>query len=172
MFSRSGNAFAAVDTTPRFVYVILTIIFIICASSLSVTSIVISNKFSNDECIGAYNGISFSYGVWLDVNGWTGLAMVCFIVIFGTLYKILQRTNERISNIIGTIGLGGIIFYAIFQFIWYIIGAVLYFVEVYSTCAKGTPLYDFGLTLFVIHTIITICVIAYLNESSRPNRPT
>lgn len=121
--------------------------------SLSVTAVIIHDKYGLDECIGTYGGISFGYDTWLEIYGWTNIALLCFFA-FAAFCGFLAQSSEDATSCVGACAvLIAVIGYA-FQFCWYIVGAILYFQEVNSSCAPGKPLHDFGLALFIIQTIV------------------
>lgn len=126
----------------------------------SIASIVISDKFGNDFCIGIYQGVSFSYGVWLTVNGWTGIAIICFLTFFGAITKF-NEDDKCISGLCWVYTIFIFILYLLFQFAWYIVGGILFFTEIHSTCEKGKPLYDFALGLFIVQTFFMIFIVLF-----------
>jgi hypothetical protein len=126
--------------------------------TLAVTAIDVAWKDGNDQCIGNYKGISFSYGTWLLIFGWTDIAEVAAVlVVIAGLILSLQMHNETCAE---GLGMCAICLFAVcetFQFAWYVVGAVSFFAEVAPSCPQGSRLYDFGLALFVIKTVLFGC---------------
>jgi hypothetical protein len=115
--------------------------------ALAIPAVVIAEQHEHESCIGSYSGISFPYGIWLKVFGWTQIGAVLATIVFGAL-SIVCEMEAASAMIILTNVLSGF-----FHFCWFIVGAVLYFKEVSPNCPSGTPLYDFGLALFIIQCI-------------------
>ncbi len=113
--------------------------------SLAISALIISEDYGKDECIGNYKGISFGYPTWLIVYGWTQLGALFTYMLIGICFLFsLQLNLEPLKE--WAIILFTIVFIinGLFQFAWYIVGAVLFFTEVSPNC-QGLPLYDFGL---------------------------
>ena len=121
---------------------------ILLSYSLCLTSLIIAYNYSDENCIKDYAGISFSYTTWLKVNGFIGTAYT-FILI--SLISVLTYQKLEINDILSIVKISYVPYF-IFGFVWYIVGAVLYFETVHS-CYSGLPIRSFGLALFIIQTI-------------------
>ncbi len=137
--------------------VLIGVTLALCAA-LAIAALQIGSEYGHDQCIGEYRGISFGYAKWLYIHGWTEIAILTVLVILCACFGCCAFVSGDITagcwttviTIVLTIGY-------IFDFAWYIVGAILFFVEVAPTCPMGMPLYDFGLTLFIIKSVIIGC---------------
>jgi len=117
---------------------------------LSIAAITISNKYSNDQCIGIYKGISFTYGTWLFAYGITEVIGTGLLVFFSLAWFMTE------SYCLGLITVVTWAVTYIFQFCWYIVGSILFFQTVNGTCDDTSTIQQFGLALFIIQTIIWV----------------
>ncbi|MDD4930727.1 MAG: hypothetical protein PHG66_01055 [Candidatus Colwellbacteria bacterium] len=130
-------------------------IFIILATiltALSICAIIIHDRYSNTTCIGSYSGIVFGYVKWLYIYAWTNIGLIgcmCWLFIISRFSSI--KVDSLKLNILR---LG-----YLFQFAWYIVGAVLYFIEINESCSSGDILYDFGLALFICQTVVWFTIL-------------
>ena len=130
-------------TFPLSVFIILS--FLTCI--ISVGAIFVHEKYSDIDCIDSYKYISFGYVKWLYIYAWTNIGI---IAVMSWLFVISRCSNMKIDYLkLNILRLG-----YIFQFSWYVIGAILYFIEINKTCSVKDVLYDFGLALFICQTII------------------
>lgn len=127
------------------------ILFVVVFSallSLSIASIVIADKNQNAVCISSYSDISFNYTTWLQIMGWTNIVVIIITFLSGVGY-ILYETSA-----IGICGISFLVLNHMFQFTWYIVGTILFFETVNSSCKdSNSSLYLYGLALFIIQTI-------------------
>ncbi len=112
-----------------------------------------ANSISNNSytCIGQYFNINFQYDTWLNIFGSVNMLSISFGLYlyffqFTADWKHWNDFKEKIC----------LIFFCImylFNFAWYIVGAILYFNTVFLNCERGQSIHDFGLALFIIQTI-------------------
>jgi hypothetical protein len=134
------------------------------AYSLNLTALVIAYNNSDVDCISDYAGISFSYITWLKVFGFIGTAYM-FILLF--LISVFTYNQADTITIIQIIKLSYIPYF-MFNFVWYIVGAVLYFETVHS-CNSSLPIRSFGLALFIIQTIGMCSINSSRSDESSTN---
>jgi hypothetical protein len=142
-------------------------VIIAIALTFGIVAIVIADKYGNDQCVGSYAGISFSYGTWLLVFGAIKVVM-CFVSTILVIASVLDKSGCSliVTYIVGALGMG-------FDFAFYIVGSILFFNEVNSTnCStEQPPLQQFGLALFIIQTIMWSCVILGASRKAESERP-
>ena len=127
--------------------IILWIIIAILSLSLSITAIVISNKYKGDECISNFSGISFKYDTWLLIYGICELSFILTIITITLIYGCTS------SKCILYTGIALCLIGVAFQFSWYIVGSILFFEEVNSSCVDAQPtIQKFGLALHKART--------------------
>jgi len=146
----------------RFRFIVAILIFILgCFFSLSVASIVLMNEPHFNQCIGNYNGISFSYDLWLEIYGVTNIGVLCMIGLFGTrLY--FQSLLKNKCNFAGICLIIFLIISYLFQFCWYIVGGILFFTEVEPHCEKGKTIYELGWVMFALQTLVWFAGCCYI----------
>jgi len=133
---------------PLSVFVILTSLL----SLLAVGAIIVHDRYSNITCIGSYGGITFGYVKWLYIYAWTNIGLIGCI---GWLDGISRISTIGVDNLkLNILRLG-----YIFQFAWYIIGSILYFIEINKSCSTDDILYDFGLVLFICQSIVWVTIL-------------
>ncbi len=124
-------------------HILVSVLFI--SLPFAITSLILAYK-TNTECFGSYNEFSFDYKLWLIVYGWTNIST--------TAFAISMMVCAYCGN---TMLFGDVIiwFNQIFQFAWYIIGAVLYFITIVPGCEdNNSTIYQFGLVIFIVNSII------------------
>lgn len=130
-----------------------TTLLIGAALSVAVTGLVLVYKDDPSlVCVGSLGGVSFSYITWLRVMGFTfigsmllEIAFVCAHGISGTIFTSKAATY-----------FGGLMY--LFQVVWYVVGAILYFKTVSNNCDSGTQIQTFSLALFIIQTTVVVCL--------------
>jgi hypothetical protein len=118
---------------------------------LSIASIILNDKYDADQatCMGNYGGILFGYQKWLLIFGWTGIGIVSAIVL-GLLCSCAQEIRESMEGLVNSIaGLG-----YLFQVAWYVVGSILYFKTIHHDCPSGDVIRDYGLSVFIIETVV------------------
>ncbi len=139
-------------------------------SALAIAALQIAHQYGADECMVKFQGISFDYGTWLVIYGWTqiseSLILLTLAGCFGVL--ILMHAEDIITFV--SIAMGAVLgIGSLFQIAWYVVGAILFFMEVAPHCSSGLPLYKFGLTLFVIKSVIVGCGLLSANAKKESN---
>lgn len=133
---------------PLSVFIILAIVL----TALSVCAIIVHDRYNDRTCIGSYGGIMFGYVKWLYIYAWTNIGLIgCMIWLF-----VISRFSSVKVN---TLKLNILRLGYLFQFAWYIVGAILYFIEVNKSCSSGDILYDFGLVLFICQSIALFTIL-------------
>jgi hypothetical protein len=137
-------------------------IFILCFAffglALGIAAVTIANHYGDDPCIGVYDGISFEYGTWLFVYGWVQIAVFIGVCVIGAFLAIAMFANNvALASCSGCLLVVSFALSMMFQFAWYVVGGVLYFTEVFQTCPRSSPLYVFGLTLFILQSLSVFC---------------
>ena len=132
---------------PMSMFIILTIILL----GLSVSAILIHNKYGSLECMIDYKGVVFNYIKWLYIYAWTNIGLLCTSFWFFIISKSSNIKVENLKLVFLRVGY-------LFQFSWYVVGAVLYFIEVNNPCNPSDVLYSFGLSLFICQTIVWITI--------------
>ena len=118
---------------------------------LGTLSIIYSQKYGDDDCIGHYSGISFNYKTWLLVYGICEISGTVIMMTFIAIYMIFQ------SNIALFVGYIVFILYYLFSFNWWIVGSILFFTTINKDCANSLPAFQqFGLAIFIINLIIWV----------------
>lgn len=149
---------------PAYVYYLS---FITCyLLSTSITALVISSHHENDQCMEECSGIFFAYGIWIEITyaNWLKIYGITEIYTMGVCLFLFIWWRHMRDDCLMCLGYTVAILGYAFQFVWYIIGAILYFKTVISSCPSGQPLHDFGLALFIIQTIthnIVFLLMAY-----------
>jgi hypothetical protein len=133
-------------------------------SIMTISSFVVYDMHNNTtlhiECIQKYEYISFGYIKWLSIYAWTNAGILGVLLWLFGISKVSGINLDTVKLFILRIGYS-------FQFAWYIVGAVLYFTEVYNVCEDAggiadTILHYFGLCLFVSQSTVWIIIIASL----------
>ncbi len=127
-----------------------------CNSVFAIAALSIAYQYGADECMVKYHGISFNYGTWLLIYGWTQIIEALILLTLGAIFCILKfmLINDNATFIVATIV---VIIGSLFQIAWYVVGAILFFMEVDPTCSVASPLHKFGLTLFIIKSAFIAC---------------
>lgn len=128
---------------PLNLFIALSVVLAILSSG----AIFIHERYSDNECVGTYGGIFFGYVKWLYIYGWTNIGIIGIMFWLFSISKCTDMKFETLKRNILCLGY-------LFQFSWYIVGAILYFVEVNNSCSTGDVLYDFGLALFICQTVV------------------
>jgi hypothetical protein len=139
-------------------------IFIACTScvglALGIAAVTIANDYGADACIGVFNGISFAYGTWLFIYGWVQIATFIEMFLIGVAFGLAAAmSQEACAAASGCLLLVSYAVLGLFQVAWYVVGAILFFTEVFQTCVHSSQLYVFGLTLFILQSISIACAI-------------
>jgi hypothetical protein len=106
--------------------------------TLGLAAVSIADGYGDNTCVGDYVGISFNYSYWLLVYGGVSVAIaLLFGLLTGWSYCLpVTRNSKANAGYFIHVGLVRVLVY-VFQFSWFITGAVLYFEEVNASCASG-----------------------------------
>jgi hypothetical protein len=133
---------------PLSIFIILSI----TTTAFSIASIFVHDRYSDLSCIGTYSGIIFGYVKWLYIYAWTNIGIIGCMM---WLYIISRFSSMRVDFLkINTLRAG-----YLFQLSWYIVGSILYFIEVRDPCSSGGVLYEFGLALFFYQSFVWITIV-------------
>lgn len=139
-------------------YVIgFAIIACLATYALSIAAIVVSLEEADDACLQHYSGISFGYPTWLYVYGVTSIALTTVFILVVTTGAFSESLSSPVAISILCPGVSVVVLGGLFEFAWFIVGAVLFFKEVAPDCPSGHLLYDFGLALFIIQCVGYAC---------------
>ncbi len=146
-----------IENCSRISGLILLCILLAFNAALGIAALCVGYNTSLHVCLGKYGGISFGYPTWLLVYGWVEIAQFSILfalAIFGCFFVFVDTENDAALPRF----IAGIVFYtlALFQFIWYIVGIILFVTEVLPTCAAGTIIFDFGLALNLIKLLTIV----------------
>ena len=146
------------------------IALIISLSLITIVSIVglgIGLVYNNDECIKPYNGIYITWPKFLIIHGSVDCVAIGLLIIAFLIHSICKSRkahepdddlNECCGGFIGCV----LVLTLFFQFIWFILGGILYFHDVGgidSACPKDGISYQFGLAWFCIDLIAWVIII-------------
>ena len=128
--------------------------------SLGVSAIWAEANYGDETCahLFKYQGIQFNYPYWLMVYGWSVIA-VClayFFIGIGAWVDSVWKSS-KMEDVLTFAFVFLLVVDALFQFCWFIVGAILFFSEVNPYCTAGHVIYDFGLTLFIIRCVLIGC---------------
>lgn len=128
---------------PLSLFVAICILLTIMAVGASI----VHNLYSDITCVGSYKGVPFGYVKWLYIYAWTNIGCIGTMI---WLFAVSRISNIKVDSLKSWVLVMGYLF----QFAWYIIGSILYFIEINKPCSKGDVLYDFGLGLFICQTVL------------------
>jgi hypothetical protein len=108
---------------------------------LAIPALAISESHASDPCVGHFAGIRFRYPAWLLVYGCaqvvaSALGLFCVALTCAAGEGPLALAFEGPLALFAVLDLVCVLF----QFAWYVVGAVLLFTEITPTCAPGNPL--------------------------------
>ena len=121
-------------------------ILIMLVLTVFIIAVVYSYKYENDTCVTKYGNISFNYIYWLRVQGF----MSIFQIIFSSIFIVLLDNEQELQMIFSSCMN---ILFITFDFSWFIVGSVLYFNEVESSCNSSSDIYKFGMALFILQLV-------------------
>jgi hypothetical protein len=94
---------------------------------------------------------ALSYPIWLLIDGIVLMVVGALILIFAIAAKF----------VCGNLPMEILFTLAILQYAWAVVGSVLFFAQVFSSCAINTVIYEFGLGIFILQTIAVMAIVAY-----------
>jgi hypothetical protein len=108
---------------------------------------------SGIQCVGTVADISFSYFTWLQVLGFTFLASLVLEFILVCSHGVSGTTlTSKLAK------WWGIVMYT-FQAAWYVVGAILLWQGKTTDCADGSRIQQFSLALFIIESVVLVCLV-------------
>ena len=107
--------------------------------------IVVARNEANAACVGES---WVSYSIWLTIHGASLLIYTAFIFVFipMTMYNG-ARSARLVIRILS-------ILQFLFQVSWLVLGAILYFEVVQPLCENSSPIYIYGIIVFVMQCVI------------------
>lgn len=131
----------------------LTFVFLLLLST-AIAALIIANKYDTKDCMSKYSGIDIRYDLWLKINGGVEIAFLSLIALF-----VCSATTGKKNSCRDTFITLLVIVDVLFQFIWHIVGIVLYFHTTFETCASNTMVYTFGFTMVILKTVVYVLMI-------------
>jgi hypothetical protein len=126
--------------------------------TLPITAIIVAFYYEDEQkkegCITEYKDLEFGYMIYLKIYGFLSLFLIHIFALF-VLYLCFKKApeNETYDKKLSLFTKLFVIICLMLQFIWFIIGAFLFFATVNNSCDKNIPLRKFGLSLFIIQCI-------------------
>lgn len=143
------------------------ILAVIVLTVVSIVGLGITLHYGSEGCVVADPRIQVSWSTFLVVHGSVDVAAVGILILAVTCHTCCKaRKDHEDQDDLNTFcgGLMGCVLIAtlVFQFIWYIVGSVLYFHDVGgldNICPTDTINYRFGLAWFIIDSVVWIALI-------------
>lgn len=136
--------------------------------ALAIPAIIIANDSGSNgdaNCMANYAGRLPDYLVWLRIYGWTTIGCICAVMIL-QLISVLARI-AKLEESVAAIEKSRIYFFELwnaYSVVWFVIGAILFFHQVFSWCPSYNTLYKFGLANFCIQCVMITFGIAILRR--------
>jgi len=116
-----------------------------CALPLIVTAFIYGLQ-DMPECASEYLGISFQYNTWLVVKAATDIGMI------GLLWLLLWVAAYVDASVGACLAFCAYVLYGLFDFAWYVVGAILLFNTLAGSECSTSPYWAFGIAMFVIQS--------------------